>query len=156
MPISLADIEALVAQFEKSDWRRIELVADGVELRLSKDGSGAAMSFPASAAPPAVVPSAVVPSAVGAAAPLPGDPPAGHVVTAPSLGTFYRAPRPGEPPFVAVGERVAVGQDLCLVEVMKLFTTVHSPVAGVVVAVHAADGDLVEFGQPLVSIDPDG
>ncbi len=146
MPISLADIEALVAQFEKSDWRRIDLVADGVELRLSKDGSGTSTAFPTTVAPSA---------AVAAALPLAGTP-SGYVVTAPSLGTFYRAPRPGEPPFVVVGQRVAVGQDLCLVEVMKLFTTVHAPVAGVVLAVHAADGDLVEYSQPLVSLDPDG
>jgi acetyl-CoA carboxylase biotin carboxyl carrier protein len=145
MAISMADIEALVAQFEASDWRRIELVADGVELRLSKDGAVAPV---AEAAAPAMVRAETrVPAAVAAA---------GQQVTAPSLGTFYRAPKPGEAPFVAVGSRVAAGDPLCLVEVMKLFTTVNAPVGGIVIAVHAEDGDLVEFGQPLVSIDPDG
>ena len=131
MAISMADIEALVAQFEASDWRRIELVADGVELRLSKDGAVAPV---AEAAAPAMVRAETrVPAAVAAA---------GQQVTAPSLGPFYRAPKQGDP--------------LCLVEVMKLFTTVNAPVGGIVIAVHAEDGDLVEFGQPLVSIDPDG
>lgn len=145
MPISLADIEALVAQFEKSDWRRIDLVADGVELRLSKDGELAApvQGVATPAAPPAA------PREPAALSP-------GRTVAAPSLGTFYRAPKPGEPAFVLVGERVAEGQNLCLLEVMKLFTTVHAPCAGTVLAVHAADGDLVEFGQPLFAIDPDG
>lgn len=146
MAISMADIEALVAQFEASDWRRIELIADGVELRLSKDGA----VLPSPAAAPASVPDtgpAVVPPAVAIG---------GQQVPAPSLGTFYRAPKPGEAPFVAVGSRVAVGDPLCLVEVMKLFTTVNAPIGGTVVAIHAEDGDLVEFGQPLLSIDPDG
>jgi acetyl-CoA carboxylase biotin carboxyl carrier protein len=143
MAISMADIEALVAQFEASDWRRIELVADGVELRLSKDSPVAASAAPTPlAAPPA-------------ATPPPADAPGGHVVGAPSLGTFYRAPKPGEPPFVEVGQRVAAGDDLCLVEVMKLFTTVHAQISGTIRAIHATDGDLVEFGQPLLSIDPD-
>jgi acetyl-CoA carboxylase biotin carboxyl carrier protein len=146
MAISMADIEALVAQFEASDWRRIELIADGVELRLSKDGQVA----PPTARTPvsATTPAAATPLAAGA--------PRGHGVTAPSLGTFYRAPRPGEAPFVAIGTRVASGDPLCLVEVMKLFTTVNAPIAGTVVAVHAEDGDLVEFGQLLLSIEPDG
>jgi acetyl-CoA carboxylase biotin carboxyl carrier protein len=146
MAISMADIEALVAQFEASDWRRIELIADGVELRLSKDGAVA----PVAVAAPAVAPAPA--SAPVAAAVVSG----GQQVTAPSLGTFYRAPRPGEAPFVAVGSKVAAGDPLCLVEVMKLFTTVNAPLGGTVVAIHARDGDLVEFGQPLVSIQPDG
>jgi acetyl-CoA carboxylase biotin carboxyl carrier protein len=142
MAINLADIEALVAQFEASDWRRIELVADGIELRLCKDGTPP----PATAHPPSSSPRAE-----------PEPPPllAGTTVTAPSLGTFYRAPKPGEQPFVEIGAHVAEGDPLCLVEVMKLFTTVHAPCAGTVRAVHASDGDLVEFGQPLLSIEPD-
>lgn len=146
MAISMADIEALVAQFEASDWRRIELIADGVELRLSKDGA----VLPSPAAAPVSVPDpgpAVVP---------PASATGGQQVPAPSLGTFYRAPKPGEAPFVAVGSRVVAGDPLCLVEVMKLFTTVNAPIGGTVVAIHAEDGDLVEFGQPLLSIDPDG
>ncbi|MFN7399037.1 MAG: acetyl-CoA carboxylase biotin carboxyl carrier protein [Sandaracinobacter sp.] len=146
MAISMADIEALVAQFEASDWRRIELIADGVELRLSKDGAVESVAGPV--AVPAAVPGPAVAPAVVASS--------GQQVAAPSLGTFYRAPKPGEAPFVSVGSRVAAGDPLCLVEVMKLFTTVNAPIGGTVVAIHAVDGDLVEFGQPLLSIDPDG
>jgi acetyl-CoA carboxylase biotin carboxyl carrier protein len=150
MAISMADIEALVAQFEASDWRRIELIADGVELRLAKDGPAAPSLAPVQA--PAQASAAFAAPAAAAAR----EASRGHSVTAPSLGTFYRAPKPGEPPFVALGAQVAAGDPLCLVEVMKLFTTVNAPLAGRVVAIHAEDGDLVEFGQPLVSIDPDG
>ena len=139
----MADIEAVIAQFENSSWRRIELIAGGVELRLSKD-CGATTVSTAATAPAA----AATPPSVAAA-------PAGTVVTAPTLGTFYRAPKPGEPAFVELGQHVAAGQELCLVEVMKLLTMVAAPVAGTVRALHARDGELVEFGQPLVSIDAD-
>jgi acetyl-CoA carboxylase biotin carboxyl carrier protein len=147
MPIRPADIEAVVACFEASDWRRIELVADGVELHLSKDPAS-----PLADRPPEPRAEAVSAPAAPPAAAIPGA----TLVTAPSLGTFYRAPRPGEPPFVTVGDQVREGQDLCIVEVMKLFTTVHAPAAGRIAAIHAEDGDLVEFGQPLVSLLPDG
>ena len=77
-------------------------------------------------------------------------------VSAPSLGSFYRAPKPGAAPFTEVGACVAAGDDLCLIEVLKLFTGVKSPCAGVVTAILASDGDLVEYGQPLFRIRADG
>jgi biotin carboxyl carrier protein len=139
--VTRADIEAILAAFEKTDWRFLRLVADGVEVELSKDG-------PPSREAPAVS------SGVGAPMVPAMEEPEGVAVVAPSLGTFYRAPRPGEPPFVEVGQRVAAGDELCLIEVMKLFTSVRAGEAGTVVAVHAADGDLVEHGQRLFTIAP--
>jgi len=76
-------------------------------------------------------------------------------VTAPLLGTFYGRPKPGEAPFVKVGERVERDTVLCIVEVMKLMNSVCAGQSGVLAAVHAADGQLVEFGQVLFSIVPD-
>lgn len=73
-------------------------------------------------------------------------------IKASTLGTFYRAPSPGAPPFVKVGDRVAAGQTVGIVEVMKLFNTVEADVAGVVVAIHAEDGTLVEYDQPLITV----
>ena len=145
MTIGLADIEAIIARFEASDWRRIELIADGIELRLAKDPVGGMESLaPLATATPMPMPAAP------AAAALPG-----RIVSAPSLGTFYRSPKPGEPPFVEAGGRVAAGEPLCIIEVMKLMTIVAAPVAGRVIAFHVADAALVEFEQPLVSIQPD-
>jgi acetyl-CoA carboxylase biotin carboxyl carrier protein len=145
MAISRADIEAILAAFEASDWRSIQLKADGIEIALSKDGG----TLPGPPAGPVIT--APVP-APKAAAPDDGS----LVVTAPSLGSFYRAPRPGAAPFIELGARVAAGDDLCLIEVMKLFTSVTSPCAGVVTAILASDGDLVEYGQPLFRIQADG
>jgi acetyl-CoA carboxylase biotin carboxyl carrier protein len=75
-------------------------------------------------------------------------------VTAPMVGTFYRAPSPDAPPFVEVGTVVRPGQPLCLIEVMKLFTTIHAEVAGRIVQIGAENSELVEYGRALFVIEP--
>ena len=75
-------------------------------------------------------------------------------VTAPMVGTFYRAPSPDAPPFVEIGTLVQMGQPLCIIEVMKLFTTINSECAGRVVQIGAETGDLVEYGHTLFVIEP--
>jgi acetyl-CoA carboxylase biotin carboxyl carrier protein len=79
----------------------------------------------------------------------------GTDVLAPVLGTFYRAPKPGAAPFVEIGARVAPDTVVCIVEVMKLMTSVTAGVAGEVVELLATDGSLVEYGQPLLRIRAD-
>jgi biotin carboxyl carrier protein len=74
------------------------------------------------------------------------------VITAPSVGVFWRAPEPGAPAFVEVGSRVEVGDTLGIVEVMKLMSNVAADVAGEVVAIHAENASTVQFGTPLVTI----
>ncbi len=74
------------------------------------------------------------------------------MVRAPNLGIFYRSPKPGSKAFVEVGSTVAADTEVCLVEVMKLFTTVRAGHAGKVHAVLADDGAMVEAGQPLFAI----
>ena len=76
------------------------------------------------------------------------------LVKAPLLGTFYRRPKPGEMPFVSVGDVVEADSVVCIVEVMKLMNSVTAGTRGVVAAIHASDGELVEFGQPLFSLLP--
>ena len=75
-------------------------------------------------------------------------------VTAPLLGNFYRSPRPGDAPFVEVGDTVTEDSAIGIIEVMKLMNSVVAGVAGVVAAVHVSDGELVEHGQVLFSITP--
>jgi oxaloacetate decarboxylase alpha subunit len=72
------------------------------------------------------------------------------------VGIFYRAPQPGAPPFVAVGDVVAVGQTLCLIEAMKLFNELKADVDGRVRAIHVEDRQSVEFGTLLFEIEPVG
>ena len=76
----------------------------------------------------------------------------GDIVKSPMVGTFYSKPSPEDPPFVAVGRKVKKGDTLCLIEVMKLFTTVECATDGTVDAIFVEDGKLVEFDQPLFLI----
>src|SRR4029453_5573899 len=75
-------------------------------------------------------------------------------IEAPMIGVFYRAPEPGAEPFVEVGEAVAPGQTLCLLEAMKLFNELKAETTGVVRAIHAEKGEPVEFGQLLFELEP--
>jgi acetyl-CoA carboxylase biotin carboxyl carrier protein len=104
------------------------------------------------AAPPAA-PGAVPPAPDGSAEPRP---PAvtGHRVTAPSVGLFWRSPKPGAPPFVEVGDEVGPDDTVCIVEVMKLMNHVRAGVAGTVLAVHPENGQMVEHGDPLFTVEP--
>jgi acetyl-CoA carboxylase biotin carboxyl carrier protein len=70
------------------------------------------------------------------------------------VGTVYRSPEPGAPPFVEVGHEVGADSTVCIVEAMKVFTAVAAGVAGVVEEVHVDTGDFVEFDQPLLRIAP--
>tara|TARA_Y100001968_G_C18919322_1_gene509035 strand:- start:98 stop:589 length:492 start_codon:yes stop_codon:yes gene_type:complete len=75
-------------------------------------------------------------------------------VTAPMVGTFYRAPGPEEPPFVEVGSRISVGQAVCILEAMKLMNELESEVGGEVVEILVENGTPVEFGQVLMRLKP--
>ncbi|ALJ11662.1 acetyl-CoA carboxylase biotin carboxyl carrier protein [Sphingopyxis macrogoltabida] len=154
-----AELEQLIAEFEKSGLRELHVVRDGVEIYLSNDAGSIGLSTGAHAAPAPSSP--VSPAAAGtvppspAADPLPAAetwPEGAEIVRAPYLGTFYRAPKPGSPAYVEVGSAVTAESELCLVEVMKLFTTVRAGSDGIVHAILSADGALVEADQPLFVI----
>ena len=95
---------------------------------------------------------------VVASDPAPGKAPVPEgavVITAPNLGIFYRAPKPGAPPYVNVGDEVDTDTEICLIEVMKLFTPVSAGLTGVVLEICVADGEMIEFGQPLFYLQPE-
>ncbi len=95
------------------------------------------------------------PAAAPVAAPAAPAAPAevqGHVVKSPMVGTFYAASAPGNPPYVAVGAPVKVGDTLCIVEAMKLLNEIDAEVAGVIKQILVENGQPVEFGQPLFVI----
>lgn len=159
------DIESLVALFNQSDWDEMHLKTDDLEIFLSND-------------PKATGPTQMIATATGALAPVetsaqsadtdeakitPAEADTTVVtdvadgllaVRAPNLGTFYRAPKPGAPPYIEVGQAVEPDTEVCLIEVMKLFTPVRAGSAGVVREICIADGQMVEFGQVLVIIEP--
>jgi len=88
-----------------------------------------------------------------AAAAAPAPEPAGHVLKSPMVGTFYRAPSPGAPAFVEIGQSVTKGQTLCIIEAMKLLNEIESDASGVVKAILVENGQPVEYGQPLFQIE---
>jgi acetyl-CoA carboxylase biotin carboxyl carrier protein len=117
----------------------------------------AAPNYVAPAAERAVfaVPQAAAPPPVRAGQPATPRTTSGQMeVTAPMVGTFYRSPSPDAPPFVEIGTVVHLGQPLCIIEVMKLFTTINSEFAGRVTQIGAEVGDLVEYGRTLFVIEP--
>jgi acetyl-CoA carboxylase biotin carboxyl carrier protein len=76
-------------------------------------------------------------------------------VKSPMVGTFYRAPAPDEAPFVEVGDRIRVGQTVCIIEAMKLMNEIEAELAGQIVEIMAQNGQPVEYGQVLMRINPD-
>lgn len=173
MTISQNDLEVLVQLYEQSTWEELELQCGNLSLYLGRGEPGRkrlggnALAGPVSAKQLASPPVDVVAKPALPVAPASqtvtkskvagSELPEGCVaVLAPSLGSFYRAAKPGAAPYVEVGQRVEEQTDMCLIEVMKLFTTVQAGVAGVVQEVFAKDGEMVEFGQPLFVINTRG
>jgi acetyl-CoA carboxylase biotin carboxyl carrier protein len=146
---------ALMAEFSQSGIAELALQQGDFEIYLSTSGRARRQSSaPASSAIPSSSASLAVVTALPSA-PLAqtADLPAGaRIVNAPNLGTFYRAPKPGAAPYVEIGDTVAEGEELCLIEVMKLFTAVRAEAAGRLHAVLAEDGSMVEAGQPLFAL----
>jgi acetyl-CoA carboxylase biotin carboxyl carrier protein len=163
--VTTDDIESLIEIFNASGWDEMHLQAEGLELFLSNDPNarppGTAVAAPAVAAaaagsaPPAASAAPLV-SAGAAAGPAGHAPvPEGQVaIRAPNLGTFYRAPKPGAPPYIELGQTIEVTTEVCLIEVMKLFTPVQGGVKGVVREIRARDGQMVEFDEVLIVVEP--
>ena len=149
MTIDRKEVEALIRLFERSDWHELRLETDGLKLVLSKDADAAAFGAEAEAA----AASATEVPPVPALEEVPAD---GLVpITAPNLGTFYRAPKPGVAPYVEVGQQVCEATEVCLIEVMKLFTPVRAGISGRIAKACVEDGEMVEFGAPLFLVEPE-
>jgi acetyl-CoA carboxylase biotin carboxyl carrier protein len=138
--------------------RLVELLArSGVgEIRVRQGELEITVKAKAEAAAARVQSNAVPENEVVVEAPLGSDLLNGlHAVRSPVVGTFYRAPAPGEEPYVEVGDRISEGQTLCIVEAMKLMNEIPSDVTGEVVEVLAENAGGVEYDQPLFYIKPE-
>lgn len=159
------DLQQLAEQFLASGWTELRVRNGDTEILFSLDpntpGLGSAAHLaPAQAAASVTAPAPTTGTATPSAAPPPADTgavdPSWVPVVAPNLGTFYRAPKPGAPPFVEVGSTVEPDTEICLLEVMKLFTSVKAGEAGEVVRICATDSELVDAGRVLYYIKPTG
>lgn len=151
MALSEKEILEVLELFQKSGWEDLTLESGGIRLSISKWGQAPARVSPPAAARPSPVHSAPTPAAP---APTVAIDPGWIAVKAPMLGTFYAAPKPGAPPFVSVGHPVAADDNICIIEVMKLMNYVKAGQAGTIKQIAVSNGDLVEFDQALVYIDP--
>ena len=152
--MDIRKVKKLIEMLEESSLAEIEIREGEESIRISRASSTAAPSVthvhaaPASApaAPPAMAPASAPPAAEAAA-------PTGHAVTSPMVGTFYRSPSPGAKPFVNIGDKVAVGDALCIIEAMKMMNEIEADKAGVIKAITKESGQPVEFGEALFIIE---
>ncbi|HEY4092315.1 MAG TPA: acetyl-CoA carboxylase biotin carboxyl carrier protein [Luteibacter sp.] len=150
--MDLRKIKKLIDLLEESNLAELEIKEGEEVVRLSRVPKGA-VAAPVYAAPVAAVPVAAAPVAVAAAAPAAESGlPAGHVVKAPMVGTFYAASTPGAPAFATVGQQVKAGETIGIIEAMKMFNQIEADVAGTVVAVLVENGQPVEFDEPMFVI----
>ena len=150
MSLTAKDVEEIMKLLETSSFDRLSLEVDGMKIELER--SGAAPRAP-------TAPSAPAAPATPAAAPAPAarnSTESGLVeVKSPLLGIYYRAPKPGEPPFVEVGSKVDVETVIGIVEVMKLMNSVPAGVKGEIVEIVGGNGELVEHGEVLLLVRPE-
>lgn len=144
-------VEILCLVDASSGVTALEVQVAGLRLGVTRTAPQQGVQSAQAAAPAAAVPAAAARPETAAEPPADGNLVA---VYAPILGTFYRAPAPGEPPYVQDGDIVAEDDIVGLIDVMKLFTPVAAGVAGRVVEIVARDAGLVECGQPLLLIEP--
>jgi acetyl-CoA carboxylase biotin carboxyl carrier protein len=164
--IDLRYVKKLIEMLDASSVDSIEISSDkGMKLRISKSAPHRAAAV-AAVMPPAAAPAAVLPPAPAARpaeeggrtdAPKVETPKSSLLeIKSPMVGTFYQSPEPTAKAYVAVGDRIAKGQIVCIIEAMKIMNELESEVDGVVREVSVKDAQPVEYGQVLFRIDPNG
>jgi acetyl-CoA carboxylase biotin carboxyl carrier protein len=155
--ITKADIEAILKIVSDNEHLvDFHLKYGDLEVRLSKEGGRGFAAAPAGSSPAAAPKPAEAPApAVASRAARNAVPEGMSAIKAPMVGTFYRSPSPGAPPFVEPGTRVERDTVVCIIEVMKLMNSIRAGVAGTVREIRVENGEPVEFGQVLLVIEPD-
>ncbi len=155
--MDIRKVKKLIELLEESNIDEIEIKEGEESVRISRNSAQPMMAAyahppppPAPAAPaPAPAPAPV--AETGSAAPAPAAN-RGTFISSPMVGTFYRSPSPTSPPFVEIGQKVKVGDVLCIVEAMKMMNQIEADKSGTIEAILADDGEPVEFEQPLFAI----
>ena len=159
MQLDHDQLHKLLALLGDSDIQELKLEGDDFRLEVRRNLPGVApqvVQVPA-VAQPAATAAAPAPLAAAPSAPPPAAPAVRSdllEITAPMVATFYRAPAPGEAPFVEVGTRISSGQTVCILEAMKLMNELEAEVSGEVVEILVENGTPVEFGQVLMRVKP--
>lgn len=151
--MDLRKLKTLIDLVAESDISELEVTEGDGKVRIVKSAPAAPQQMVYAAAPQMAAPAAPVaaPTASAAEESAPAVPD-GHVITAPMVGTLYRAPNPGAAPFVEVGQSVQEGDALCIIEAMKLLNEIEADKSGVIKEILVENGAPVEYGQPLFVI----
>jgi acetyl-CoA carboxylase biotin carboxyl carrier protein len=155
--MDIRKVKKLIEMLEESTLAEIEIREGEESIRISRASSVGAPAVVSAVGASAHPPASAQAEAISSGAPVPIEPavppPSGHSVTSPMVGTFYRSPSPGTPPFVDIGSEVKVGDVLCIIEAMKMMNQLESDKAGAVKAILKENGQPVEFGEPLFVIE---
>ena len=150
--MDIRKVKKLIELLEESSLTEIEIVEGEESVRLARGGQTQAAPF---LAPPVVAAAPLAAAAAPAVEPPKSEEdqvPEGELVLSPMVGTFFAASGPGAEPFVSLGQRVGVGDTLCIIEAMKMFNQIEADVSGTVVAILVENGQPVEYDQPLFVI----
>lgn len=151
--MDIRKVKKLIELLEASSVDEIEIKEGEESVRISRNKAmtmAAPMAAPLMPAPMAPAPAAQV---AAPAAPEVGSASSANAVKSPMVGTFYRSPGPEAAAFVEVGQSVRAGDVLCIVEAMKMMNQIEADHAGTVTAIHAENGEPVEFDQPLLTVE---
>jgi acetyl-CoA carboxylase biotin carboxyl carrier protein len=144
MALSDDDVREILRIIDDSDLDELRIETDGLSLHVVRAGV-APIAEPE--------PDRRVAKPKPAFQDAPASPEDGLAIVSPTVGTFYRAPAPGEPPFVEVGTRVEPDTIVCIIEVMKMMNSVPAGIAGTIAAMHVENAQPVEYGQPLFRVE---
>ncbi len=143
--MDIRKVKKLIELIEESDIAEIEICEGEESVRISRNTTATVVATPAAAPVAAVVATPTIAAAI--------EEPSGHLVRSPMVGTFYLSPSPGSKSFVTVGDRVNVGDTLCIIEAMKMMNQIESDKAGVVKEILAENSQPVEFDEALFIIE---
>ena len=152
--MDIRSIRKLIEIVEESNIAEIEIKEGEHNIRITRSREPVMMAAPMQQqAPMQQAAPAEASAPMGTEAPAAAPEASGHKVTSPMVGTFYSSPSPDAGAFVKVGDKVAEGDTLCIIEAMKMMNQIESDVAGTVKQILGVNGDPVEFGQPLFVIE---
>ena len=152
--MDISKIQELIKLLEESTLSELEITEGKDSVRLSRSQPSAGFQ-PVVTVRPQITPSPTIeePAPLLSASEPAKKADSGHTVHAPMVGTMYTSPSPEAPPFVTIGQTVKSGDTLCIIEAMKMFNEIESDKAGKVKAILVANGDPVEYDQPLFIIE---
>ncbi|MBO3698532.1 acetyl-CoA carboxylase biotin carboxyl carrier protein [Roseivirga sp. E12] len=151
------EIKNMIDFIAKSGLAEVNIETEEFKIEVKRNAEATVVaSTPAlpAAAPAAPAPAAPAAEAPKAAAPAADDTSKYVEIKSPMIGTFYRAPKPEDPPFMSVGDTVSVGQKVGIIEAMKLFNEIESEISGTIVKVLVENASPIEYDQPLFLVDP--